>query len=716
VAPRTDTGLSEFVVEPVLDPDGAAIPLPTARFAPYTEKGAFLPLHRPQVNANTRMAAPFALHVTVRELLPDGAELSLTPEAALQQLEVRLLEGVMGRLAYALGAEKQRLRRLMHEVTAMRRASLARDNALDRLGADLAVPRFSEDLLFRGGVLTTESRREPDPEYRRRLLLHKPFIMPSGPSVSVLLNGRGTDSDSNSGALGEMGFTTRFRLLEDDNQFALAFHLVESGGGSRRQNFLRFIRDAYLVEPNVDVPDDRLLPNERRRRENELRARLRQRFSFPAGATIAPMLAAALDRVGRCREALGSLTPWPVSRAQDDAGGSRYELGLGVDLAPLQAQTLNAMVRRLEDPGRRPTEDQEIEALLQSMTPGLAADDREGRWLLEACGLKTLHRVDNRRIYVSHFATFGLAITGASNVLDSGRLPLEAHYHAPGDPGKHVILVEGLSRAAADWAARGGPAWTVLNDTQAAQAWERVTPRPQSDPALQVFLASGLPAVSEPADVVQRLTQAPVELLDTVRLAPEEAQRILEGAPEAIAELQALRSTLAANQIISALPLVTNTDEVLLVVAVVGLPEAGLNLGAVRSTGFRWYVVPIDGSHGSLRAVGSRTEYSATGSGLAAVVALGYARRGLTDPYEYRVELPQDAVLNLTQYEFLMNILERCFPLGVQVNTFSIRRQHVDLDGDGSPDSLDPAAARTYRPFRRVRHRGEAAVSLEQDL
>jgi hypothetical protein len=60
-----------------------------------------------------------------------------------------------------------------------------------------------------------------------------------------------------------------------------------------------------------------------------------------------------------------------------------------------------------------------------------------------------------------------------------------------------------------------------------------------------------------------------------------------------------------------------------------------------------------------------------------------------------------------------MNVLERAFPIGVEINTFSVRRRHVDLDGDGIPDPLPPAAARTYRPFHRPRQRGEAGVTLE---
>jgi hypothetical protein len=88
------------------------------------------------------------------------------------------------------------------------------------------------------------------------------------------------------------------------------------------------------------------------------------------------------------------------------------------------------------------------------------------------------------------------------------------------------------------------------------------------------------------------------------------------------------------------------------------------------------------------------------------VVALSYVRTGLTDPYEFRVELPDGATLTLAQYERLMNALARVCPVGVEINTYAIRRDHVDLDGDGTAEPLRPAVARTFRTFRQRRQRG----------
>ncbi len=156
----------------------------------------------------------------------------------------------------------------------------------------------------------------------------------------------------------------------------------------------------------------------------------------------------------------------------------------------------------------------------------------------------------------------------------------------------------------------------------------------------------------------------------------------------------------------------TNAGDVLLVVSVIGLPEAGINLSERRATGFRWYVVPIQGPGGEVQPVGSRSAFVVRAQGLAALVAIGYARRGNVDPYEYRVDLPDGTLLTVQQYEFLMNVLDHTYPMGVEVNTFDIRHHHVDLDGDGVADPLPPTISRTYRQFVRLRQRGEVGVLL----
>jgi hypothetical protein len=204
----------------------------------------------------------------------------------------------------------------------------------------------------------------------------------------------------------------------------------------------------------------------------------------------------------------------------------------------------------------------------------------------------------------------------------------------------------------------------------------------------------------------------PSELVATIQLNAADADAILAGNPEVASTLEGLVNTLQANGIVSALPLITPTNTVLLVVSVTGLPGTGINLSDRRATGFRWYAVPIDSPSGTLGTLGSRNTFAASGSGLTAIVVVAYARTDGVDPYEYRVDLPDGAVLSLLQYEFLMNALDGTCPIGVEVNTFRIRRNHVDLDGDGVAEPLLPAASKTFRPFRRWRQRGGIAVDV----
>ena len=150
------------------------------------------------------------------------------------------------------------------------------------------------------------------------------------------------------------------------------------------------------------VHTDRYLPEEEKARIQRLRKGLQAFFEFEANAAIAPMLASALDRVGRCRRALGIATPWTVLRCQDSDGGSRYELGLGIDVSLPTETELNQMAGRLRNTDRPSVRDAEIEGLLRSMTPLPADQDREGRWLLGPCGMRTVHRHSGDRLYLSN--------------------------------------------------------------------------------------------------------------------------------------------------------------------------------------------------------------------------------------------------------------------------------------------------------------------------
>ena len=147
--------------------------------------------------------------------------------------------------------------------------------------------------------------------------------------------------------------------------------------------------------PGVDVPATRLLPSAVRVEENALRARLAQTFEFPANAHIAPLLARALDRVGECRRALGITRRWRVLRAQDDDGGSRYELGLGVDVEAVPAAELDALVANHVAGRIAADTPAAIRALLGAdAAPG---SQRGSTRALAACPVRARHRAPARR-------------------------------------------------------------------------------------------------------------------------------------------------------------------------------------------------------------------------------------------------------------------------------------------------------------------------------
>jgi hypothetical protein len=714
LAPRASLSADVIRVRATLDPDGAATALPALEFAPYTEARSFLVLFRPPAG----LVAALPVSLAASAISNTGVETAYLPAQLPALLELRVLEGALGRLLYLLGAEKQRIRREARILAVSRTLADAREHALDRHGADLGVPRFVDELYFDAAAgITTRTQREADDDYRRRLRLHRSFLTPTRRTVDHLLNGEG--AVGNSGALGELGLGARFTIREADNPFAIAVLAVSGGPPSYMTNFLEHIRRVRLVWPQ-DTPAAnavvaaRVLSADARAQHNALRARLRAGFTFPNDAALSPGLALSLGRLASCRRELGALTQWAILRAQDSGGGSRYQLGLGAELQAPSAAELDALVQRATSPVRPLANDPATESLLRSLSPQPAAADPVGRWLLEPCGLATVHRLSAGTLYVSALATSGVTIDGPTaspNV--PGVLALSAKYNAPGDPAQDAVIVSAQAAAATQWAQAGRDPWVVLSDAEAKNRWHNAGLVNPGAPALTVFAGAGLPAVTQPAPVVEQLDRVPTELYQAIRLAGPLTQRILGGQPAAVTELRALVELLRAGGITSALPLITGPNEVILVFSVIGLPGGGLNVSDVRSSGFRWYVVPLKDASGSITPVGSQATLAVEKPGVLAVVVIGYARvADAVDPFQYRVELPAGAMLDLRQYEFLMNILERSFPLGVLVNTFGIRRGHIDLDGDGVTDPLAPKAARTYRTFRRDRHRGEISVTL----
>ena len=405
----------------------------SVRFAPFSEAGAFLPVWPPAPLPIPDAAPAFDVVVTSADL---------KPSELVQFVEVRLVEGVLGRLLYVVGAEKQRLRRQARELLAVRQLSFAFDpadpehqrmgQALDRIGADLGVPRFTDRLAWDAEQRqpVSLSAREGDESYRQRLKIYRPFLQPNRRRVEDAM-----------AAVGVNG-----AIHEPNSEFAVAIKLISSPDDTARRALLDWLRANQLVQPGSPIPASRSLPSLVRAKQQTILTRLFVNFSFPAGAFVAPLLASALDRAGRCRTALGATRRWAVLRAQDDGGGSRYELGLGVDVETPPAAELDTMAQNLTSGRITAGTDLETQQLLDSLRPVPAAQDPVGRWFLQPCGFKTVHELPNGRWYLSHFPVIGTVISSAPDAA----LSLEAHFEAPGDSGQDVVLRNGLRDAVAD--------------------------------------------------------------------------------------------------------------------------------------------------------------------------------------------------------------------------------------------------------------------------
>ncbi len=696
-------------------------------FVSRTEAGAAIPIHRPAADPSTSMAAPFSLTVSATHLNADG-----TPGAVMGGTELSatfhlvLIEGVFGRLLYALAAEKARIRRCGRDVGAMRRLSSAQLVALDRIGADLGVPRFTDAIRYDPTTKQILASFDPsgnpivetDDDYRARLGIYNRFVAPSRTAMLALLNGTGGAAQPNAGPIAELGFTPRFTIEESDEPFAMTLALVEVGSAGYRANFLQYVRQAFLVwiedSPAADAAHaGRFRSTEEKTATDALRARLRAAYAFPSQAAVAPLLAQALDQLAAVYAALGGTGKLAIQRAQDGSGGSRYELGLGVDLAPLPAAELDALAAKVNDPHRTPAADTGVESVVRSMTPAASSRDPDGAWFLSACGLQTVFRIDPGNLYLSHLPVDGLVIDGPASVATGAIATFETRYETPGSPNENAALSAAVAAAAAAWSAAGHTAWTPLDATTAQNDWTHAPARAAADPALGVFRAAGLPALEAPASVAPQLAALPAAMLTTLRLDVPFAAAVVAGESSAITELAALVAVLRGAGFTSVLPMLDAAGELLLIVSVIGLPVAGLNLNERRASGFLWYALPIQNDVGALfGTMGSTSSLRAQKPGLFALAVVGFARRDTVGPYEYRVDLPDKAVLSVRQYEFVMNVLASVFPIGVMVNTYGIRSGHVDLDGDGVADPLPPTLARTYRDFQRTRYRGQSAMGL----
>lgn len=702
VGPRADVMASEIVVTATVD----AKTLPPVRFAPWTERGAALPLLRPALavgQRSTLAATEVTLAVTVGgEVLPAGQ--------VAAAVEVTLLSGAFGRLYYLMQAETPRLRRLIRQIASARAlndADAAAGAMLDRIGQELAVPRQSDHITTVNGQIVTEEAREADASYRRRLAIYRPFLMPTRGHLKARLNE------------GQPAGNPRFLIDEADNPFSIALRLVSVAGTQaaatvQRHNYLRFLRETVLVDPGVDVPASRRLPQSRRAQQQATRLRLRSFLSFAGPSrALAPALAAAFDRAALIAAELGTGLKLEVLRAQEDDGGSRWELGLAAEIRLPASADIEALAQKLRttDPSdlSGPAA-QSLWASLHATLPAPGAASLE--WLMRGCGMRTLHPLAADRMMVSHFSTAGLVIDGPSDLdaVAAQGASFTAALRAPNDASANAALAHALAGGAAGWPA-GGPPWTVLAGATLTAAIAGLALPPSGlTNRLRVL---GLPAGFSADHFRQALASYPPALFAVLELTAPVSAALLAGTAVAWDDFAAVIEQLAQSGAASAALMLGPDNRLHLVVSSAALPILTTNLAARRTAGFVWRALPVTEGTRTIRGAGSRGLWQ-SGPGIGAVAVVGYARQGLTDPFEYRVTAAEGSTLDIAEYEYLMNALRHMTPAGVQANTWDIRRRNVVLDPARGPEPLPVSLTRAFRPFRRPRFSGAEAPPVPQ--
>ena len=702
ISPKDDLGDETINVE-----ISQLAPAPIARldaleFAPYSERGGYIPYLAPTTGPGEKTSVAFTYQVVARR----GGR--VVPKAQIKnQIKVRVTNGRFAKLMAFTQLETLRVRRLGREIAARRTLFGAVGNGLDRIGRELAVPRMDDRIDVKNGEMLVHQEPETDAAYRRRLGIYRPFFMPTRNAVLNQLN-------SAHSILRETGFDANFDVLETDNPFMIGFKIVavgetEAAAHRARLNYLNYLRDTVLIDAAKNVPATRHLPSRQRKREQAMRNRLRAGLEFETGIerSIAPWLAVAFDRLVRLAAHLGITTvKWKILQAQSDASDSRFELGLCARIKAPTASDAQAFRTRI-DAARPPVDDPEIAGVLATLQAG-NTQSNDAAWLFLACGFRTFQPVQAGQVIVSHASLGPLNITGPDVMtFHQGRAGVGLHARLNNNNGSapDLALANALGALAQNWPNTLAN-WTVLTQAQTTAAFEHMG-KPDSD--LGPLLKSiGLTPPANFGDFASAFKSYPRHVFRILTF-DGSMGAALAGQFDAASDLLGdIADTLGSNGA-SAMTFVAIAGQLALIVSSIGLPQVGTNLGPRRSSDFFWNVQAVSTPKGAgrmrLTGQGTRALLKANKEGVYAVTCLAYSRIGKTDPFEWRITLPRDAVLTYPQYEILMNMLSRMFPVGVEVNTWDIRRHNVALDGI-TQQALSPRLSRSYRPFKRSRFNG----------
>jgi hypothetical protein len=665
---------------------GPATNQPTVTYAPWSQAGSSLPAFVPEVDS-AGAAAAFRIGVTATRAAAGGSPTAFSPAEVRAAVRLDLVQGVAGRVLVAMLAEKARLRRCGREIAAMRALAVARDNALDRLGRDLDCPRFSDELVWdpvrrspTAQPLSPPQRREDDPSYRARLQLLRSLRLATPDSADRLING----TPGAPGHLADVGFTGRIEVDETPNVLHLALRLISPGSAQGRATLLDAIRQVHLTWPADSAAGDtahgrRLLPAQVADRVTATRAAL-ARWDLPAGEPVAPSLARALETLeARCTQ-LGA-RPWAAAVAgQQDAGGSRLELGHGALLASPDAAQLDAAVTAATALG-----DPALNSVPRSADP-------VGAWLLAACGLRTAELTTDGSVFISTLPMGPLVVDVAPDPDATLPQTATAHLVSPTDAAHDAPLVVVM----AAMAARG---LTAVADVPGMLAgMQSATTQPAAAEALG---RQGVPLVADVTGFRQQLAAVSNRLYVVFDLEPGGTAALTTDPSQLAGALAAAGSAGAS----STVAVVTAAGTVALLFGVSGLPLAGSNLAARQTVLYRWQVRSLAGDAvGIDPRRGPATEIYAPGNGISVLSCTAHVRGpGHNDPYEWSPAPVGGALLNLRQYEHLMNLVELATPIGVRANTWLLRQYHLDVDGSGRATPLTATAARTYRRYRAAR-------------
>jgi hypothetical protein len=683
---RVDLGDEEVTVSVAEAPAGEPVSL---TFERYTPAGAALLVRR-------RDAVPPGLTLTFTATRA-GAAVPADTLGAL--LAVDGLNGNMGHLVTVLSIEQQRLRRHLRAIAAARAIAGASGASLDRVGADLGVPRLEDRAVFTSGQLSSViPEREGDASYRRRLALYRGWIFPTPSEVLTRL--RTIDPS--------------FTLEERDNPYEVAIRLLAVGDDiasaeAVRASALQRLRESQLIDPVA--PDlDRAIPREAQLEEQALRARLSAGFAaLPAIAAMSPALARALDRLLIFTRAVGYVDPISLVKAQDDAGGAPFELGLGAQIAVSASfsEDLTDSIAAV-DPAATGAYRSIVERLQTRIAadPGLPLKLSE---ILEPLGFATVRRLTNSDLYLSPVPIGGVDIEGPGAAALTGGIARATFTFKDLVPATAEALESVLTAAAAD----AGVIGMTLDD---AQIRPLLGTLPAHEAATRDRLVAARLSVTDQPALGAALAQAEPGTLVGWLITDPTAAALRAGEADDWDRVSTLTFALADAGVPALAVLMLETGDMVLVASERSLPLLGANLTQRKAVLTRWIVREATSDQAvTWTAPGTTFEFAGPRTGLLTVCVTAYRRMGRTDPMEVRPELPPGTSIGYEGYERMMNILSGACPAGVEINTWHIRQRHVSLDPDAPSAALTLSVARTFRAYRQRRYAVPSGAAISGD-